>query len=217
MSGPGLEFDLVVLAAGKNESQMVRTLIEKRPSSLGIRPITTAPPLIHEGRDPGCLRQASQVLRPFLSRASRALTIFDWEGSGREDQDSVELECQVTNRLEEQGWKDRCAVVVVAPELESWIWAASPHVSRALGWGDDYSAMVTTLESRGFVFHAGKPERPKEAVEYCLRQKRIPRSSALYAEIASTVSLKHCSDRSFQKLRTVLMNWFGRFSERETL
>ena len=208
MSKITFEYDLVILAAGKNESAIVKTLIEKRQSSLGIRPIKSAI-LNHPRRDPGCLRESSQILQTYVSRAAYALVVFDWEGSGREDRSASDLEDEVTQELVESGWKDRCSVIVIAPELESWLWADSPHVSQALGWGDDYAGLIRILAKRGFVFQGGKPERPKEAVESCLREKRIQRSSAMYGEIASKVSLARCTDRSFQKLRLELAGWFG--------
>lgn len=208
MSKISFEYDLVVLAAGKNESEIIKTLIEKRQSSLGIRSINCVV-LNHPRRDPGCLRESSQVLQTYVSRAAYALVIFDWEGSGREERCASDLEDEVTGTLAGRGWKDRCSVVVIAPELESWLWADSPHVSRALGWGDDYAGLIGTLVNRGFIFSSGKPERPKEAVEHTLREKRIQRSSALYGEIASKVSLSRCTDRSFQKLRSELVGWFG--------
>lgn len=203
-----IEFDLVILAAGRNESEIVKTVAEQRHDSLGIRAIRCSV-LTHPRRDPGCLRESPQILQTYLTRASRALVVFDWEGSGREERTASELEVEVTEMLEAQGWAGRCAVIVITPELESWLWTSSPHVSRILGWGDDYSALVSALEARGFNFVDGKPDRPKEAVEACLRERRIQRSSALYGEIAARVSLTRCVDPAFKKLRSSLVEWFG--------
>ena len=36
-----------------------------------------------------------------------------------------------------------------------------------------------------------------------------PRSSALYLELAQSVSLKQCTDRAFLKLKSKLSEWFG--------
>lgn len=208
MTEAPFEYDLVILAAGKNESEIVRTVAEQRQASLGIRAIRCSV-LNHPRRDPGCLRESPQILQTYLNRAARAVVVFDWEGSGRENRTASELEDEVTTMLEATGWVNRCAVVVIAPELEAWLWTGSPHVSRTLGWGDDYPGLVETLAHRGFKFIDGKPDRPKEAVEMCLRERRIQRSSALYGEIASKVSLSRCGDRSFQKLRAALVQWFG--------
>jgi hypothetical protein len=208
MSEYAFEYDLVILAAGKNESEIVRTVAEQRQESLGIRAIRCSV-LNHPRRDPGCLRESPQILQTYLTRAARAVVVFDWEGCGREDRTASEIEDDVTATLEDSGWAGRCAVVVIAPELEAWLWISSPHVSRTLGWGDDYAALVDTLERRGFRFTDGKPDRPKEAIELCLRERRIQRSSALYGEIASKVSLNRCVDRSFRKLREALLEWFG--------
>jgi len=208
MTEPSFEYDLVVLTAGKDESEIVRTLAERRYESLGIRPIRCSV-LHHPRRDPGCARESPQILQTYLTRAARALVVFDWEGSGREGKTAAEIETEVTRMLESGGWVDRCTVIVIAPELEAWLWTSSPHVSRTLGWGDDYAALVDILQARGFDFIDGKPDRPKEAVEMCLREKRIQRSSALYGEIAAKVTLKRCADRSFLKLQRTLRDWFA--------
>ena len=53
------------------------------------------------------------------------------------------------------------------------------------------------------------PPRPKEAMEWALHEKRIPRSSAIYANIARRVSLRACRDPQFQKLMATLKDWFA--------
>lgn len=54
-----------------------------------------------------------------------------------------------------------------------------------------------------------KPVRPKEAMEDALRSVRLPRSSALYRQLAQQVSLSRCTDESFLKLRKILQTWFS--------
>jgi len=202
------EFDLVCLAAGKNESATVKTLLEKRHESLGIRRVTHHP-LVHPRRDPGCLNDAAAILQTFVNRAAYALVIFDWEGSGREQRTASELERQVEDDLERNGWLGRCAAIVVTPELETWLFNDSPHVPRALGLSGDYQQFIADLVSNGVGFTSGKPERPKEIVEAILEQNRIQRSSSLYSEMAAKVSLTRCQDRSFLKLRAKLKEWFA--------
>src|SRR5690242_11503188 len=98
------EFDLVCLAAGKNESSTLKTLLDKRHESLGIRRVTFHP-LVHPRRDPGCLNEAAAILQSFVNRAARALVMFDWEGSGREGRTASELELDVERELERNGWE----------------------------------------------------------------------------------------------------------------
>jgi hypothetical protein len=57
-----------------------------------------------------------------------------------------------------------------------------------------------------------KPQRPKEALERALQEVRKPRSSAIYRQLASTVSLEGCTDPSFRRLKTTLQTWFPKYS-----
>lgn len=203
------EFDLVSLAAGKNESATLKTLLAKRQDSLGIRRVTHHP-LVHPRRDPGCLNESAAILQTFINRAAHALVMFDWEGSGREDRTASELEAEVEADLERNGWEGRCVAIVVTPELETWLFNDSRHVPRALGLPDDYQQFVADLAHEGVAFTGGKPDRPKEIVESILERNRVQRSSSLYADLAENVSLTRCQDRSFLKLRTKLTEWFGK-------
>lgn len=47
-------------------------------------------------------------------------------------------------------------------------------------------------------------DKDRELMESLLREKHIPRSSSLYRQLAEKVSLKHCHDRAFNKLRETL-------------
>jgi hypothetical protein len=202
------EFDVVSLAAGKNESATVKTLLDKRYQSLGIRPVRHHP-LVHPRRDPGCLNDAAAILQTFVNRAAHALVLFDWEGSGREDRTASELESDVEQNLEKGGWQHRCAAIVIAPELETWLFTDSPHIPRVLGVPLDYQRFIANLVTEGVSFSGQKPSRPKEVIESLLMKSRIQRSSSLYSAIAEKVSLARCQDRSFLKLKTKLKEWFG--------
>ena len=208
MTKAQFEFDLVILTAGNDEREALQSLLA-RPSSLGIRELRFTI-LKHPRRDPGCLRESAQVLENYRSRAEFALVLFDWEGSGREETPASQLETEVEISLSQSGWTDRCAAVVIAPELEAWVWSDSPHVAVSLGSSGDVEALRQWLAEEGFEFHEnGKPERPKEAMEACLRRARIPRSASVYGEIAARVSLNRCGDPKFLRLRQMLKNWFG--------
>lgn len=99
-------------------------------------------------------------------------------------------------------------MLVVEPELEVWLWGQSPHVARALGW-DNLLPLQTWLRDHGLWSQGAlKPERPKECVEAALRQTGMRRSSSIYGEIARRVSLQGCQDQTFQKLCSVLRDWF---------
>lgn len=143
-------------------------------------------------------------------RYLHALVFFDREGSGAEQKTREELEQELESQLSASGWGNRAAVVVIDPELETWVWSESPNVASALGWPDSgpmlRSWMVAQeLLPRGEI----KPTRPKEALERVLREARTPRSPALYDELARQVNLSKCTDAAFCKLRHVLKEWFG--------
>lgn len=203
----GPETDLVVLLPGKDEKAMIGGLLGRAPS-LGIRPVRHEV-VTHPQHDPGCYRSPEALLRLHQKRAARALVVFDHEGSGQEHRPAAEVEEEVRGRLRRAGWEDRAEVVVLQPELEVWVWSDSPVVDEALGWDGRDPPLREWLRERGFLRPGeAKPARPKEAVEAALREVRIPRSSAIYGRIAERVSVKHCTDPSFHRLKQVLLEWF---------
>jgi hypothetical protein len=67
----------------------------------------------------------------------------------------------------------------------------------------------TWLREQAFEFDANeKPVRPKEALEAALSVPNQPRSSALYKQIASSISLARCRDKAFMRLKHQLQSWF---------
>lgn len=196
--------DLVVLVADKNMEATVRTLLEKRHQALCIRQVQ-ADIFVHPRRDPGVLREADNFLRGFCEKYHYALVMFDYEGCGQENQSPNQLEADVKKLLENAGWAGRCEVIVLVPELEIWVWSNSPHLPAVLGLKPKEMQSILARYSKNSL---GKPKRPKEAMEECLRQSKVPRSSSIYAELAEKVSLQHCSEPSFVKFRSVLQKWF---------
>lgn len=198
--------DLVVVVPDSNTEQTLYGLLE-RHKALQIRRIEYRI-LVHPERDPGVLQRGASLLAEIdaLNAFRYALLIFDREGCGREMLTSSELEQQVQQQLDASGWQGRSAVVVIDPELESWVFATSPHVVDVFAGGDAevFQGVVESFPKTPL----GKPQKPKEAVEKLLRQKAIVRSSALYKELASRVSLKGCIDPAFQRLCAILRSWF---------
>jgi hypothetical protein len=196
--------DLVVLVADKNTEAAVKTLIEKRHKSLGISQVQ-ADVFIHPRRDPGVFHEAHIFLQPFRGEYCYALVMFDREGCGQENKPAQQAEQEVKQRLEQSGWQGRCEVIALEPELEAWVWSSSHHVPKVLGLTPE---QLQQILQRFPKTHLGKPQRPKEAMEECLRQAKIPRSSSIYAELAETVGLKNCVEPSFVKFRQTLQEWF---------
>jgi hypothetical protein len=196
--------DLVVLVADKNMEAAVKTLIEKRHKSLGIRQVQ-ADVFVHPEHDAGVFLKAHIFLKAHCNEYRYALVMFDHEGCGQQNKPAQQVEQAVKQRLEQSGWQGRCEVIVLEPELEAWVWSSSHHVPKVLGLTPE---QLQQILQRFPKTHLGKPQRPKEAMEECLRQAKIPRSSSIYAELAETVGLKNCVEPSFVKFRRTLQKWF---------
>lgn len=200
--------DLQILVADKNMEHAIRGLLG-RPEALGIRANVTWDLAVHPRRDPGCLNEAHQVLRPFLRSHAYALVLFDHSGCGRETIPPDSLANEVKQRLAENGWPDRAEAIVLAPELEVWVWSHSLHVPTCLGWHSSPAKLRERLEKRGD-WPAGcpKPPHPKEALEAVLRQVHKPKSSAIYLALAEQVSLEGHTEPAFVRLKETLQRWF---------
>jgi hypothetical protein len=198
--------DLVVVVADHNTEQAISALLQ-RNKALQIRAIDFDI-FVHPERDPGVLQRGVALLNQIdaLQKYHYALLMFDREGCGKETLASSNLEQLVQGDLDANGWQGRSAVVVIDPELEAWVFSNSPHVVEVFADGDEelFRRILNSFPQTPL----GKPQRPKEAVEKLLRQKAIVRSSALYGELASKVSLKGCADPAFQKFCAFLQGWF---------
>ena len=160
---------------------------------------------VHPERDAGVFCRCQDFLRPFQLFYRFALIMFDRDGCG--SQESAKIIQEITKkRLNESGWNDRNQVVVLDPELEIWVWADSPNVAKALGLSENELQKILFGYQRDDNL---KPKDPKAAMEKALRKSRLPRSSAIYANLASTVTLKNCQDKSFNDFKSALVNWFG--------
>ena len=197
--------DLVVLVPDVDWEQTIRTLLEERAPALGIRRIGFEV-IRHPYRDPGVRTQAAPLLRPYIGQAQYALACVDREGSGHHG-GVEELERGIQSSLCPD-WGARCGVIVVMPELETWVWSPSPHVARILGWnaGDD---IYRYLRARDMLPEGQrKPPRPKEAMLAAMRERGKRRSSSVFADLASSVSLATCADPTFAAFRARLQAWF---------
>jgi hypothetical protein len=201
--------DLVVLVADASMKAAIEGLLS-RPADLGILQFSHQV-IVHPNRDPGCRLQGHELLRTMQRTFRFALLMFDLDGSGAVGLDRAEVEAEAESKLFASGWKDRSAVIVIAPELEIWVWADSPWVDRVLGWQGRQPALRPWLMSEGMAFNEmGKPADPKAAMEKALRLARKPRSSSLYRELAENVNIERCLDPAFLKLKATLRNWFGK-------
>lgn len=162
----------------------------------------------HGQNDPGLYTRANEFLQPYASTHRHAVVIVDAEWDGSPGQDTISQ--RLNKHLTSAGWPDdRGCAVVIAPELENWVWQDSPHVCSALGFDGTFAELRTALESQSFwQQNEAKPDRPKEAIEWALRQSRKGRSSAIYQQLAMRVTARGCTDAAFHTLRNALLQWF---------
>ena len=207
MSAPAGKRDLVVLAADRNTEAVVRGVLN-RPRAIGIRSASFDIHR-HPNKDPGCLLEGIEFLDAFSEMFCHALLIFDLEGCGQKTS-ALDLEKELENEFIQSPWGKRAAVIVIEPELDIWVWSDSPHVERILGWTGHSPGLRSWLMKKGHIEEGmAKPLRPKEALEDALRVVHKPRSSSIYADLASRVSLARCTDRAFVKLKITLQKWFA--------
>ena len=201
--------DLIIIVPDADMEFAIRAMLS-RSEALKIRPITFDVHR-HVERDAGCRSDCHNYLCLWLSEYRHAMVLFDHEGSGREHLEREQLEGEVEAVLRINGWEDRAAVIVLAPELEAWVWSDSPVVDQVLGWKGRTPDLRAWVQSATDFWHTGKakPERPKEAFDAALRKARKQHSPSVFEDLAMQVSLDRCIDPSFGKFKRVLQGWFG--------
>jgi hypothetical protein len=201
-----MTLDLVLVVADKGLEQAFLGLLA-RPEALGIRPLRFAIRVHHY--DSSCYLTGHEIAATSAGEATHALVVFDAAWDGAPSQDPADLESVVEARLKPV-WGARGRCVVIAPELEAWVWSDSPHVAAALGWKDGYSALRDWLEREGlWPVGLDKPPDPKAAYERALRHAKLPPSNAIFRRLASRVSTQRCRDRAFERIQSLLRGWFA--------
>ena len=201
--------DLVVLAADKDMEHALRGLLS-RHKSLPNRQIAFDI-FVHPQHDAACATRGVPFLSPLSQRYQHALLILDHEGSGRETMSPDDLQAALNQEFRASAWGERGKAIVLAPELETWVWSDSPHVAAVAGWAERRPRLRQWLNDHGlWNEQESKPPRPKEAFHAALQASGVARSASLYQQLAERVSLNRCADRSFHDLRTTLSGWFPR-------
>ncbi len=199
--------DLVILVADKDLEYALRGLLA-RPEALGIRTVE-AEIFVEPQHDSACAVRGVDLISIFSKQYRYGLLIFDHKGSGKEDMTPLELQESLNEEFARSAWGERAKALVLAPELEVWIWGDSPHVDAVTGWRGREPGLRRWLAGQGYLQEGeAKPRRPKEAFKAALREAQKPRSASLYLQIAERVSLRRCQDTAFLELKSILGNWF---------
>lgn len=166
---------------------------------------------VAEGQnDPGLFTRANELIRPLAAEYTHAVVIVDEEWNGSPGANEIELKLRA--HLDDAGWTASNSLgLCVRPEADVWLWSDSPHSAKALGW-TSWDALRPRLEQEGLLAAGkAKPARPKQAAEWALHNspgKKVPRSSALYRQVSSQVSVQRCEDHALIRLLNALREWF---------
>lgn len=209
MNPAGAPRDLVVLAADADAHRVLEAIL-KTPDRLGIRPVTFAIER-HPGHDPGCWLGATEYLRPFLGRFRHTLVVFDRDGCGS-TKTRRQLQNEINAALATNGWQDRARAIVIAPELEIWVWGSWTNLATVLGSTE--SVLRELLTRQGLpTSDLDKPTDPKTALSTVIGRRhqsgrRNRRSPRLFGQLAANAPLNGCRDPAFRELRRTLRTWF---------
>ena len=159
--------------------------------------------------DSGTYTTGEELLKPFQKTHRHAVLMLDAEWDGSPGADTIRTD--LTNRILASGWTaDEFKVIVIDPELESWIWQRNQRVATALRFGS-VAEMVDAVQAANIDWPNGelKPSSPKAALQaVATRRRGIGFSSAIHKSITATVSLVKCQDAAFLELRQTLQGWF---------
>lgn len=199
--------DLAVLSADLDIEQVVRTLLTSRSPALGISAPSKVVYLRHPNKDPGCFGNPGAVLGA-RNMARRALVLFDTAFGGAPEMSAHEMATEVERKLAGI-WGTDAKAVAISPEIEAWLWAGH-HTAEALRWSDGYADLRRWLEGQGlWDENAPKPSDPKEAIARVIRRTAPGPSRGLFEYVAAKASIDACIDPSFQRLRSILREWFA--------
>lgn len=156
-------------------------------------------------KDGGVYRRCHEILRPYLKTHRRALVVLDQQFGAERPAEEVRVE--IEQRLNANGWQERAAAAVIAPELEVLLWQDNVNVERALCHSGPSLRQLLAQDGR-WPEGASKPPAPKELIQALIRTNGAGVPMAVYGKIAGAVSTVGCVDPAFQCIRKALRAWF---------
>lgn len=192
--------DLLVIVADNTMEKVIKTLLNERKNSLGIRHITFDIRVM-PNRDSDVYRNGPDFSQKFEKLYEKCMIIFDYHGCNS-NMNVGDTRKNVLDRLSKIWGPDRCEVVLIYPELEIWIWG--PKVIKKLF---DILSSEYNITIKGNI-PPQKPQEPKKEFHELLRRHGVPKSSSIYVKLAKTASLTNCRDSAFNLLVNTLRKWF---------
>lgn len=199
--------DLIISVADGYQEKVIEALLPRVPLASNTRHFTFDI-IKNPGHDPGSYNDSHELLRPFINQYHFAIVLFDFEGIGVEHLSPSEIQSDVHNLLNSNGWNERNAVIVICPELETWMWMDNRHVQDAIGWDRNSSLYDWARQNNYLEDGRLKPNRPKETLEEALKLCETSKSASIYKNIAARASYRNCQDPSFRYFIDTLQNWF---------
>jgi hypothetical protein len=181
--------DLFVLTADAEMQAVFRSILA-RPNSLGIRAMDFKIDR-HPYRDSGVFGDGPELIRRAIPKGEFRYFIvaFDHQESGC-NKAPAECATVVQQRLDSFTFEGLSGVVVIAPELEEWVWCDPASIPRS-------AEVNTALDPK---------ERLRQA--FLKYRKRSPRVQD-FERIATRANLAAWnSSTSFRILKETLQNWF---------
>lgn len=195
--------DLIICVPDKSiEYSLLAGL--SRFESLGTRPFDFEI-RVHTGRDGGVRKDGVSLVNLLRYHFSHALIVFDYEGSGAINASNIEREI---DNLLAQTWGQCGKAIVIEPEVDIWMWGSDTSLASVVSWNRD-TRIRDWITEKGFELDSlNKPRRPKEALQFLLRETGKKKSAVNYKKIAESIGLGKCQDDSFLRMRNTLREWF---------
>ena len=204
------EKDLFILTADSQLERTLRTLLDFRRPSLGIRDISFEIRR-HQNKDPGCRTESVSYLRELQGEYAKAMVVFDFRGCGAEECRTGGNRGRIRSRTFscrlERGRRRRHRDIS-GTGSGGYSEASFQRLQETIDWTDHLSISAWFV-AKGFLEHGNaKPTVPQAAMDSLLSQANTPRSSRLFEQIAKRQTLARCQDRAFQKFCHTLQGWF---------
>jgi hypothetical protein len=203
--------DLLVYTADADASAFIGAVLG-RPLALGMREITFDIKR-HPQKDSGIVRTGAELARMEKREYHKALLIWDFHGSGREQQGAPEeSEAAVQEMLNNCTWSGSSAAIAMVPELEEWLWHNPASLERycEITQQQLQAWMLEFCAHKGCTIDRAQSDLPKEMFEYIRKYKCgktiSPKDFDYIGRICSLQRLR--GSASFLRMAEVLQGWF---------